>query len=249
METPLILLPGLMCDGAVWSGTVAALGRSGPVQIADYGDAESLPAMAERVLRDTPARFALAGHSMGGRVAFEILRRVPGRVAGLALLDTSYLPRAAGEAGLREERERMELVKLARAEGTRRMGERWVQGMVHPERLADRALIEAILAMFARKTAEIFAAQIRALLARPDAGPVLARVSCPTLVLCGREDGWSPPVRHEEMAAAIPGARLVVVEHCGHMAPMERPEAVAAALREWLAGVARSEAAVPADPA
>ncbi|MCW5773641.1 MAG: alpha/beta fold hydrolase [Rhodospirillaceae bacterium] len=244
METPLLLLPGLMCDAAVWRDTVAALG-GGRVSIADYGDAASLAVMAERVLATAPARFAIAGHSMGGRVAFEILRRAPLRVAGVALLDTNYLPRGAGEAGAREERERMALLALARAEGTRRMGERWVQGMVHPDRLGDAALIEAILAMFARKSADIFAAQIRALLDRPDAGPILARIACPALVLCGREDGWSPPVRHEEMAAAIPGAALVIVERCGHMAPMERPEAVALALRDWLDAVAHAEAKAP----
>lgn len=234
---PLVLLPGLMCDRVVWGAVLQALGDERDVDIAAYGDIDSLGAMAERVLDLAPQRFAVAGHSMGGRVALEIFRRAPDRVAGLALLDTNYLPRAAGEAGVREERERMELLDTARARGTRAMGQTWVRGMVHPARLADRPLVDGILDMFARKSADTFAAQIRALLDRPDAGPLLPRIACPALVLCGREDTWSPPARHEEMAGAIPGARLAVIEACGHMAPMERPRDVAAALAAWLAAI------------
>jgi pimeloyl-ACP methyl ester carboxylesterase len=110
--------------------------------------------------------------------------------------------------------------------------------MVHPSRRADEALIDAIVDMFGRKTADTFAAQIQALLARPDATPLLGTIRCPALVLCGREDSWAPLARHEAMAAALPGGTLAVIENCGHMAPMERPGEVAAALAEWLARVA-----------
>jgi pimeloyl-ACP methyl ester carboxylesterase len=232
-----------MCDRAVWADTIAALPHETVIDVAAYGDLDSLAAMAGRVLMLAPPRFAVAGHSMGGRVAFEVFRRAPERVAGVALLDTNYPPRAAGEAGAREEGERMELLALARRFGTRAMGDRWVQGMVHPSRLGDAALIGAILDMFVRKTADTFAAQIRALLARPDAAPLLARIAVPALVLCGREDSWAPLAAHEAMAAAIPGSRLVAVERCGHMAPMERPEAVAAALGQWLHDIERRERA------
>jgi len=236
-STPLVLLPGLMCDRAVWGEMLPALGGENDIDIAAYGEIDSLGGMAERVLDFAPARFAVAGHSMGGRVALEIFRRAPERVTGLALLDTNYLPRPAGEAGAREERERMELLALARRAGTRLMAERWVQGMVHPARLGDRVLVDAILDMFARKSADTFEAQIKALLDRPDAAPLLPRIACPALVLCGREDSWAPLARHEAMAAAIPGARLAVIDECGHMAPLERPEAVAGAFRQWLAAV------------
>jgi pimeloyl-ACP methyl ester carboxylesterase len=232
-----------MCDRAVWSETIAALPGHIAVVVPAYGDIDSLGGMAERVLALAPPRFAAAGHSMGGRVALEIFRRAPDRVAGLALLDTNYLPRPTGEAGAREERERMELLSLARRAGTRAMAESWVRGMVHPDRLADAGLIGAILDMFARKTAETFAAQIRALLARPDATALLGAIRCPTLVLCGREDTWSPVARHEEMAAAIAGSDLVIVEKCGHMAPMERSREVAAALAGWHARIAARRAA------
>lgn len=251
--TPLLLLPGLMCDRVVWSETMAALPGENPIDVAAYGELDTLSLMAERVLDLAPPRFAVAGHSMGGRVAFEVFRQAPERVAGIALLDTNYPPRAAGEAGMREERERMELLALAKRAGTRVMGERWVKNMVHPSRLGDAALIDAILDMFARKSVDSFAAQIRALLTRPDAGPLLARIAVPALFLCGRDDSWAPLSAHEAMAAAIPGSRLVAVEQCGHMAPMERPQAVAAALGQWLHDVERREdssarAATPAEP-
>jgi len=242
---PLVLLPGLMCDRAVWGPVMDALPPEIEIHVSAYGDIDSLGGMAERVLSLAPARFAVAGHSMGGRVAFEVFRRAPERVAGLALLDTNYLPRPAGDAGEREERERNELLALARRKGTRAMGERWVANMVHPARRAEKALIDAILDMFARKTANTFAAQIRALLARPDATPLLGTIRCPTLVLCGREDSWASLARHEEMARALPDSDLVVVKECGHMAPMERPREVADALAGWLArcGQARAAAA------
>ena len=221
---------------------------SRPVAIADYGARDSLAAMAEGALAAAPPRFAVAGHSMGGRVAMEMLRVAPDRIAGVALLDTATHPRKTGEAGEREARERHALLELARAEGMRAMAKRWAEPMVHPARLADAELMEAIHAMVARKTPEIHAAQIRALLGRPDAAPLLARVACPTLVLCGREDAWAPLAGHAVIASAIPDATLAVIDECGHMAPMERPAAVAAAFRAWLARVDAAENAASAAP-
>jgi pimeloyl-ACP methyl ester carboxylesterase len=244
VAVPLVLLPGLMCDRAVWGGVMEALPSDTDIDVAAYGDIDLLGEMAERVLALAPPRFAVAGHSMGGRVAFEVFRRAPGRVAGIALLDTNYLPRPVGEAGAREERERMRLLSLARREGTRAMAQRWVMDMVHPARRNEKALIDPILDMFARKTPATFAAQIRALLARPDAAPLLGAIDCPALILCGRDDTWAPPARHEAMAAMIAGSELAVIEQCGHMAPMERPREVAAALARWHARIgARSAAA------
>jgi pimeloyl-ACP methyl ester carboxylesterase len=187
------------------------------------------------VLAQAPAeRFALAGHSMGGRVAMEVLRQAPQRVSGVALLDTGHLPRAAGEAGAQEAAKRQALLDIARSQGVRAMAQAWVQGMVHPARLQDAALIEAIVAMFARKSADVFAAQIAALLARPDASPVLLALALPTLLQCGAQDSWSPPAQHADMQALAPHAVLDVVADAGHMAPMERPQAVAQALVRWL---------------
>src|SRR5437763_6714690 len=170
--------------------------------------------MADAILERAPARFALAGHSMGGRVAFEVLRRAPERVLGAALLDTAYAPLNAGREGTQEMAGRYALLEIARREGTRTMGAEWVKKMVHPDRLSDVPLLDSILTMIARKSADIFAAQIKALLERPDAGPLLGKIRCPTLVLCGRQDAWSGLPRHEEMAERIPNSRLVVIEDC-----------------------------------
>ena len=230
----LVLLPGLMCDAAVWAPQIEALASRVGCHVADYGERNSLAAMAEHVLATAPSeRFALAGHSMGGRVAFEVLRRAPGRVERLALLDTSYHPLAAGDAGEAERRQRLALLEIARNQGMRPMAREWALGMVHPDRHGT-PVFEAVLDMIERSSPDVFAAQIEALLGRPDATPLLGTIRCPTLLLCGREDGWSPPSRHQFMQERIAGARLVVVEHCGHMCTMEQPAAVAAARAGWL---------------
>ena len=233
-KIPLLLLPGLLCDAAVWQPQAERLSDVAESTIVDYGLSDSIAGMAEAALRQAPARFALAGHSMGGRVALEIYRRVPDRVRCLALLDTGYQARPLGEAGDKEAARRSVLLDIARREGMRAMGERWIPPMVHPDRIADAALMDAIRAMVERKTPDIFAAQIKALLGRPDTTPLLPRIRCSTLVLCGREDGWSPLKRHEDMAAVILESTLVTVERCGHMSTMERPREVAEALRAWL---------------
>ncbi len=234
---PTVFLPGLLCDETVWQAQIAAFAGRSDCRVAEYGMLDSLPAMAESVLEDAPDEFLVVGHSMGGRVALEMLRRAADRIKGLALLDTGYQARPPGEAGEREAAARLALIALARRSGMRAMGAQWLAGMVHPDRLADAALMQAMLAMIERKSSGIFEAQVRALLARPEAGPLLAGISCPTLLLCGREDAWSPPARHEEMSRLIPGAELVLVDDCGHMSTMERPEEVTAALVAWLATI------------
>jgi pimeloyl-ACP methyl ester carboxylesterase len=224
-----------MCDGAVWAGQLDALGERVRCLVPEYGELDSLSAMAQAVLAQAPPRFALVAHSMGGRVALEILRAAAARVRAVALLDTGYQARAAGPDGEREARERQALLDLAAAAGMGAMARVWVRDMVPPARLTDGALIESILAMVGRCTPQRFAAQIRALLARPDATGVLRQIRCPTLLVCGREDTWSPPARHEAMARLIPHSRLAVIEDCGHMSPVERPAEVAAQLSQWLA--------------
>ena len=231
----LLLLPGLMCDASVWAPQVEALSPQVHCLVPDYGLRDSLTAMAQQVLNEAPEeRFALAGHSMGGRVALEVLRLAPQRVTHLALLDTGTHPRAAGAEGDKERAGRMALLAVAQAQGMRAMGQQWLRGMVHPN-VVDTPLYEAMLAMLARSSPAQFAAPIQALLDRPDAGPQLHAVSCPTLVLTGRQDAWSPPEQHEAMAQAIAGAQLCIVEDCGHMSTLEQAGAVNAALAGWLA--------------
>lgn len=235
-KTTLLMLPGLLCDEAVWLPQRAALTNANCI-IADYGHSDSLAQMARVALAAADAahaaRFAVAGHSMGGRVALELARIAPERIERMALLDTGVAPLAPGDAGHNEVAGRMALLELARQEGMRAMGQQWARGMVHPARL-DTPLFEEILAMIGRKTPDIFAAQLKALIERPDARDMLANLSCPTLLLCGREDAWSPLARHEEMQRLCPRARLAVIEQCGHMSTMEQPEAVTQALAQWL---------------
>jgi pimeloyl-ACP methyl ester carboxylesterase len=223
-----------MCDAGVWEDQMRELGLSTTITVPDHGSADSLGAMAEAIIAGAPARFAIAGHSMGGRVAFEVFRRVPERLQGIALLDTAYAARAAGAEGEEEAAKRHALLDIAKRNGTRTMGAVWVQKMVHRDRLFETSLMEAILDMFGRKSCDIFEAQIKALLDRPDAEPLLAGIQCPTMVLCGRQDTWSTLEVHEQMAAKIRNSRLVVIEDCGHMSTMERPGEVTAAMQEWL---------------
>jgi pimeloyl-ACP methyl ester carboxylesterase len=232
--THLLFLPGLACDADVWAHQSKFFSERATVRIADYGASDSIAKMAQVALKGAADRLAIVGHSMGGRVAFEIMRIAPDRVAGLALLDTAYRGFPGGEAGEREIARRSELLDLARTRGMRAMAEFWMPGIIHPDRMSDSALTGAILAMMSRKSPEIFAAQIKALLGRPDATALLSAIRCPTLVLCGRKDTWSPLEGHREIAAAIPNSQLDIIEHCGHMAPMERPEEVTAALSAWL---------------
>jgi pimeloyl-ACP methyl ester carboxylesterase len=239
----LLLLPGLLCDRAAWAPMLPHVQRIAECSVPDYANETSLGAMAERVLANAPLKFAVAGHSMGGRVGLEIVRRAPGRVERLALLDSGCHARPTGAAGDAERAGRLALLATAREHGMRTMAGTWVQPMVHPERLADTVLIDAILDMFARRTPQQFAGQIEALLDRPDATDVLRAATCPALVLCGREDSWATPPQHEEMAALMAGSQLTIIERCGHMAPMERPDAVGAALAAWLQ--AKPDASAP----
>lgn len=229
-----VLVPGLTCDAAVWRHQASVLGRHFNVHITSHDGSDSLGRMAEHVLATAPERFALAGHSMGGRVALEVMALAPERVSRLALLDTGFEALPGGDAGAREKAKRARLVEIARSEGMLAMGKEWAVGMVHPARLDDDALMEGIHRMIARCPLPHFEAQIRALLARPDRGELLRAIRVPTLVLCGREDAWSPPSQHVEMAGRIAHANLVEVPHCGHMCTMEQPEAITHALANWL---------------
>tara|TARA_R110000851_G_scaffold333533_1_gene515241 strand:+ start:74293 stop:75027 length:735 start_codon:yes stop_codon:yes gene_type:complete len=232
----LVLLPGLLCDEAVWVHQRAALGDRVDTVVPDYAELGSIEGMARKVLAEVRApEFSLAGHSMGGRVALEVARLAPERVRRLALLDTGYEPIAAGEAGAQEREKRMKLLQHAKAHGMREMGQLWAPGMVHPERLGT-PLFNEILEMIERRTPEQFEAQINALLGRPDAGPVLRKLHCPTAIICGREDTWSPYSRHEAMSHMVPApwVSLHAVEQSGHMSTMEQPEAVSVLLDAWL---------------
>lgn len=230
----LLLLPGLLCDQSAWQQQIDALSDIAACTCADYGSLDSLTAMAVSVLRSAPERFSVAGHSMGGRVALQIYRLAPDRVLRIALFNTGYLAMPSGEAGEQEARNRAELVALAESQGMPAMVRKWLPPMIDSRRIDDTALVNAIIEMMSRKTPAIFAAQVRALLARTDASAILEQIHCPALLLTGREDGWSPPAQHSAMAGKIQGSKLVIVPDCGHMSMMERPAEVIDSMRDWL---------------
>jgi pimeloyl-ACP methyl ester carboxylesterase len=224
-----ILCPGLLCDASIWAAQVEALRPFADVAVADFSRLDSLEDMARSALALRKGKLVVIGHSMGARAAFEMVRLAPERIERLALLDTGTHPRREGEEATRQV-----LVDLAYREGMATLAEKWLPPMVDEARSGDPALLEPLRAMVMRATPEQHERQIRALLGRPDARPLLSTISCPTLVMVGRQDRWSPLAQHEEIAALIPGAELVVIENSGHMSPVEQPEAVSQALLRWL---------------
>jgi pimeloyl-ACP methyl ester carboxylesterase len=230
MRHTLYLLPGLLCDERVWQHQQQNLRSVVDIRIPDFKHHDSLDAMAAAVLAAAPPQFYLAGHSMGSRVALAILAKAPQRILKLALLDTGLHPAAAGEQGKRQA-----LIDLAANEGMAALARSWGPPMVHPARQSDAVFMQSIYDMVESYTVESFRNQARALLQRPDATPFLAKAPSGTLLLCGREDAWSPPSQHEEIARALPDhPPVVLIDNSGHMAPMEQPEAVTAAMRNWL---------------
>jgi pimeloyl-ACP methyl ester carboxylesterase len=227
---PLVLLPGLLCDAAIWAPQVVALADIAEISVGDLTRADSIAAMAAEVLRTAPPVFALAGFSMGGYVAFEIMRRAPARVSRLALLDTSARPDPPERAQLRRD-----LIGLAERGDFKGVTPRLLPQWVHPDRMREPEFVATVSAMTLRVGREAFIRQQKAILGRPDSRPGLSRIHVPTLVLCGRQDLATPVEAAREIAADIDGARLVVVETCGHLAPLEQPAAVNAALLDWMA--------------
>jgi len=223
-----ILMPGLMCDAAFWTAR-AALEQLAPVKVADFSQLSSIPAMAAQALALADGPVVAIGHSMGGRVALEAFRQAPQRLVGLALLNTGIHTRRSGE-----EEKRAAMVRLGYEQGMAALADAWVPPMVDPARSDDAALLAPMKQMVLRATPEQHECQIRALLDRPDPRGLLPRIACPTLVMVGRQDQWSPVAQHEEIAALIPGSTLVIIEGAGHMSQMEQPEATTKALADWL---------------
>ena len=226
--TPLLLLPGLLCDDALWEPVFPALADIAAPMVADLTLDSNLADMAARALAAAPERFALAGLSMGGYVAFEILRQAPHRVLRCALLDTSARPDSAEQT-----RRRRLLMALADTGQFRGVTPRLLPQLVHPSRIAG-PIGQAVVAMADRVGRDAFLRQQRAIMGRPDSRPLLGAMNVPTLVGVGAEDLLTPPELAEEIAAGIPGARLVRFEGSGHLPTMEVPEVAGAALRAWL---------------
>jgi pimeloyl-ACP methyl ester carboxylesterase len=225
----LLLLPGVLCDETIWSNQTRPGALRVNTIVPDYRDATTLEAMALRTLDIAPPTFALAGHSMGARVAIEVIRIAPDRVERLALLNTGVHPVQPGEAD-----KRMALVELGESEGVEALIDAWLSPMVHPRRRTDASLMEPLRVMCRRSGVELFRRQAEAMLARPDAAEVLQQIRCPTLVAAARQDEWSPLAQHQAIAATIPNSELILFEESGHMAPFEAPDQVNAALLHWI---------------
>lgn len=230
-ETPLLLLPGLLCDAALWTHQRGALEDLADIRIADFRSQDSIAAMAESVLALAPGRFSLAGLSMGGYVAFEVMRRAPERVVRLALLDTSARADVPEQAARR--RGLMALAEKGRFKG---VTPRLLPLLIHPDRLDETDLVDAVTAMAGCVGQDAFLRQQKAIMGRSDSLPDLPRITCPALVVCGRQDALTPLALSREMVDGLPAARFAVIEKCGHLSSMERPEAVTAELRSWLIG-------------
>ena len=225
----LVLLPGLLNTRRLYESQIADLADIADAIVPELWHHDSIGAMAQATLDAAPPRFALGGFSMGGYVAFEILRRAPQRVERLALMDTQATPDTP-EATARR-RGFIEQTGLGRFHGVQPS---LLPQIVHRDHLGDQSIIQPILEMAAEVGADGFCRSQTAMIARPDSRRLLVEIELPTVVIVGRQDQATPLSRAQEMATDIANARLVIIEQCGHMAPLEKPAEVSAALRRWL---------------
>lgn len=222
---PVVLIPGLLGSPRLYAAQIPSLWRIGPVTVADHTRADSVGAIASGILAAAPPRFALAGHSLGGYIAFEIMRQAPSRVAALALLDT------AARADVPEQsQKRRDQMALARSGPFAALAALQFPAFVHPSRARDGKLRDYMRAMCEDNDADVFVRQQTAMIGRPDSRPMLADIRCPTVVVVGEADAATPPDRAQEIAAGIAGARLVTIKGAGHMTPIEKPDVVAGIL-------------------
>ena len=226
---PIVLVPGLTCTARLYAEQIPALWPFGPVTIADHRRDDSMAAIARRILAAAPERFALAGLSMGGYIAFEIMRQAAERVAKLALLDTG----ARGDTPEQTERRKV-VIALANSGRYADVTDIAFPVYVHRNRHNDEALKRIVRTMAEETGPEAFLRQQRAIIGRPDSRPGLGAIACPTLVLVGEGDEATPPELAREIAAGISGSRLVMIPDSGHLSTLERPQAVTAALVEWM---------------
>jgi pimeloyl-ACP methyl ester carboxylesterase len=229
MKQSAVLLSGLLCDESFWSDIPQRLAAVADCQVVSFCGFTSISAMAQHVLDIAPARFAVAGHSMGGRVALEIFRAAPRRITGLALLNTSVHAVRDGEP-----QSRSLLLRVAQEQGMSALADEWLPPMMGSDAARAAELMPRLRAMIQRFTAQAYAGQINAMLNRPEVLSLLPSIAVPTLLLSGSDDEWSPVSQQQSIRRRIPHAMLFEIHGAGHMAPLERPHEVAVALREWL---------------
>lgn len=225
----LLLLPGLLNDGRLWQHQINALSDTAYASVADLTAADTIAELATAALSQMRAdRFALAGLSMGGYVALEIMRQAPERVSALALLDTSA--RADTQEATQNRKKLMQQAET----NFPSVIDALLPKLVHTSQMHNTALLEQITAMALSVGKDAFLRQQRAIMGRIDSLPSLSKITCPTLVLCGREDVITPVEVHRELVGGIPDSKLVVVEKCGHLSTLGQPQDVTNALKQWL---------------
>lgn len=233
-KQPLLFVPGLLCNAELWRHQIDNLRDMAEISVADLSKDDSIPEMAARTLENAPRTFAMAALSMGGYVAQEIMRQAPERITRLALIDTS------ARADTKEQhKRRSDLIKQVE-----KVAPSWFTGvtkrllplLIHPDRLHDEKLVNVIKEMAKDIGRDGYIRQQRAIMNRPDGIADLATIECPTVVICGRQDELTPPKVHKEIADHVEQSRLIIIEDCGHLAPLEQPHAVTAVLRYWLSG-------------
>ncbi|MDE2577876.1 MAG: alpha/beta fold hydrolase [Hyphomicrobiales bacterium] len=229
MRDHLVFIPGFTCTRELWEAQIAHLRDRYDITIGDHRNDNSIAAIAERILAASPTRFSLAGLSMGGYIALEIIARAPERIERLALLDTQATPETPDAR-----KTRLQRLDVARKDGVRAAAELNLPRFVHPARIDDAPLRAKILRMAEDTGLAAWERQTQAIMDRPDARPNLGAISVKTLVLVGDRDEVTPPERAHEMASAIPGATLVEIAQCGHLSTIERPDSVNRALDDWL---------------
>lgn len=232
MSLPLVLLPGMMCDARLFAPQIATFSRTCAVHTASVTAHDTTAALATEVIAHAPPRFALAGLSMGGIVAIEIIRQASERVAGLALLDTN--PRAETPEIQSKRGPQMDRVQdgaLAEV----------IRDEFKPNYLADgpnrQPVLDLCMDMALSLGPDVFLRQSRALRDRPDRQGALRAVRVPTLILCGRDDRLCPVERHELMHDLVPGSQLAIIDDAGHMPTLEQPEATTAELVRWFQAI------------
>jgi pimeloyl-ACP methyl ester carboxylesterase len=226
---PLVLVPGLLCSARLYAPQIAALWPFGQVAVADHRREADMAAIAAAILNQAPPRFTLAGLSMGGYIAFAMMRLAPERIERLALLDTSARPDTPEQSAGRTTQ-----ITMAQTGRFGEIPELSIPRFLHRNRQNDADLTAIVRRMAQDTGPEAFVRQQNAIMSRPDSRPLLPFIRCPTLVLVGDGDIATPPELNKEIADGISGARLVVVPDCGHLSTLEKPDAVNAALVEWL---------------
>jgi pimeloyl-ACP methyl ester carboxylesterase len=233
MSNPnLLLVPGLLCDRHLWQAQVAGLKHAAECTVAEVSQADSIAGIASAAIaKMPPGPFAVAGLSMGGYVALEVMRQATPRVSGLALLDTNARPDSDQAT---DDRRRM--MKMA-ATDFERVVNALLPKLLLPAHMRDAAMVATVKAMATATGKDAYCRQQEAIIGRIDSRPHLAKIKCPTLILCGKEDTLTPVALHQEMANAIAGSRLVVAGQCGHLSPLEQPQLVTMNLVHWLSGL------------